>query len=346
MEAIKFQRLIKGLLILGFLAVSSSAFPQISSVIGANFIPSTAVNQLEMWQQDTFDPRTIDRELGWAEQIGMNTMRVYLHHLAWKQDPSGFKLRVDHYLKIADKHGIRTMFVFFDDCWRDTYKAGKQPEPFPSVHNSQWLKDPGGVIDQQPELMDTLELYVRDILQTFGSDKRVIIWDLYNEPGHFGHGDKSFPLLKNVVKWARQVKPSQPITIGVWSNDPKFAAFNKYQLENSDVISFHNYQDTLSLKAALDTLTKKGKPVICSEYMKRPTGSNFQTQLPIFKRYGVGAINWGLVAGKTQTNYPQGNKGGEQEPTLWYHDIFRKNGIPFNSKEVEAIRTHSLTNTK
>ncbi len=305
-------------------------------ILGANFIPSTAVNQLEMWQAETFDPITIDHDLGYAEGIGMNTMRVYLHHVAWQIDPLGFKNRVNQYLTIANKHHIKTMFVFADDCWMDTYHAGKQPDPVPSVHNSQWLKDPGSLIDKEPLLMDTLQTYVKDIMQTFGKDKRILMWDLYNEPGHFGRGEKSWTLLKNVVRWAREVKASQPITIGLWN--PEFTAFNRFQLENSDVITFHNYRDTVSLKKALDTLVNRRKPVICTEYMKRPNGSTFENCLPIFKRYGVGAISWGLVAGKTQTNYPQGNKGGEPEPKLWYHDIFRKDGSPFDPREIEVIK--------
>lgn len=305
---------------------------------GANFIPSTAVNQLEMWQADTFDTTAINRELGYAEQIGFNIMRVYLHHVAWQQDSIGFKERIRQYLTIADRHQIKTMFVFFDDCWNDDYHPGPQPAPRLSVHNSRWLKDPGNGIDNNPALMDTLKWYVKDILNTFKEDERVSIWDLYNEPGHFGHGDKSWPLLRNVVKWARDVNPEQPITIGVWTKEKDFTAFNQFQLENSDVISFHNYRDTVSLKQALDTLVRMGRPVICTEYMKRPNGSTFQHCLPIFKRYGVGAINWGLVAGKTQTNYPQGNKGGEPEPAVWYHDIFHKDGTPFDPKEMEQIK--------
>lgn len=308
-----------------------------SSIIGANFTPSTAVNQLEMWQAETFDLATIDKELAYAEKCRMNTVRVYLHHVAWQSSPVDFKKRIDQYLIIANQHSIHTVFVFFDDCWADTYHSGNQPAPIQSVHNSRWLKDPGGLIDKEPKLMDTLEQYVKDVMHAFRKDKRILMWDLYNEPGHFGHGDKSWSLLRNVVKWARESKASQPVTIGVWN--PKFVDFNKFQLENSDVITFHNYQDTASLKLALDTLTKMGKPVICTEYMKRPNGSTFQTCLPIFKRYGVGAINWGLVAGKTQTNYPQGNKGGEPEPVVWYHDIFRKDGTPFDPAEIIAIES-------
>ena len=78
-----------------------------------NFQPSTAINQLEMFQAATFDPATIDKELGWAEGLGLNAMRVYLHHIAWTTDKAGFKKRLDQYLQIADKHGIKTIMVFF-----------------------------------------------------------------------------------------------------------------------------------------------------------------------------------------------------------------------------------------
>ncbi|MGO4291954.1 1,4-beta-xylanase [Chitinophaga sp. RAB17] len=303
---------------------------------GANFIPSTAVNQLEMWQEDTFDPTTIKTELGYAAAIGFNTMRVYLHHVAWQEDAAGFKNRIKQYLRIAASYNIKTIFVFFDDCWRDQYHPGTQPAPIPGVHNSGWLKDPGGYIDNNPALMDTLQWYVKDVLTTFENDERISMWDLYNEPGHFGHGDKSWPLLKNVVSWARAIQPSQPITIGIWNKD--FTAFNQFQLENSDVITFHNYRDTTSLLTAIDTLKGYKRPVICTEYMKRPNNSTFATHLPIFKVNSVGAINWGLVAGKTQTNYPQGNKGGEAAPALWYHDIFRPDGSPFDEQEISFIK--------
>ncbi|MFX1707210.1 1,4-beta-xylanase [Chitinophaga sp. CC14] len=307
---------------------------------GANFIPSTAVNQLEMWQGESFDPTTINRELGYAESIGFNVMRVYLHHVAWVQDPEGFKGRIKAYLKIAHGHHIKTMFVFFDDCWKDQYHAGPQPAPTPSVHNSGWLKDPGGLIDTNPALMDTLENYVKDVLQTFRKDKRVIAWDLYNEPGHFGHGDKSWPLLKNVVAWSRSIPLRQPVTIGIWNKD--FKAFNAFQLENSDVISYHNYRDSSSMRAAIDTLKGYGRPLFCTEYMKRVNQSTFMSVTPMLKKENVAAINWGLVAGKTQTNYPQGNKGGEPEPQIWYHDIFKKDGTPFSQQEIQIIRHLTL----
>jgi hypothetical protein len=101
-----------------------------------------SINQLEMWQADTFDPTTIDRELGWAESIGMNVMRVYLHDLVYQENKEGFLKRMDDFLKIADKHHIKILFVFFDSCWNDDPKLGKQPDPKPGVHNSGWARSP------------------------------------------------------------------------------------------------------------------------------------------------------------------------------------------------------------
>jgi hypothetical protein len=114
--------------------------------VGANFLPSTAINELEMWQAESFDTATIDRELGWAEGIGMNTMRVFLHNLVWEQDPKGFDHRVDEFLAIAARHHIRPVFVLFDSCWDPRPKLGPQHPPIPGVHNSGWVQAPGAEI--------------------------------------------------------------------------------------------------------------------------------------------------------------------------------------------------------
>ena len=197
---------------------------------GTNFNPSTAINQLETWQSETFDSETIDRELGWAADIGMNCMRVYLHHVAWDVDKEGFKKRIRQYLTIAQNHGIKTIFVFFDDCWNPTYQAGKQPEPKPGIHNSGWIRDPGDLLFEDSTLIYKLEDYVKDILITFKDDNRIIMWDLYNEPGNGNYKNKSLPLLVKVFEWGWEVRPSQPLSSGVWNKS--LNDLNKFQLEN------------------------------------------------------------------------------------------------------------------
>lgn len=304
---------------------------------GSDFIPSTAINQLEMWQAETFDTATINRELGWAESIGLNSMRVYLHHAAWEIDHEGFKDRVNQYLTIADKHGISTIFVFFDDCWNPTYQTGKQPEPKVGIHNSGWIRDPGDLIHQDSTLINTLEAYVKDVLKRFSGDKRIVLWDLYNEPGNSGYQNKSMPLLQQAFRWGREVNPSQPLSAGVWSKD--LVDLNNYQLANSDVITYHNYSDPKEHQQWIDSLRTYGGPLICTEYMARTRNSRFDNIMPLLKKENIGAYNWGLVSGKTNTIYAWDTPMSDgKEPKVWFHDIFRKDGTPYKKEEVKLIK--------
>jgi hypothetical protein len=304
-------------------------------LVGCNFTPSSAINQLEVWQEETFDPQTIDRELGWAEGIGFNTARVFLHDLAWEADVAGFKKRLDRYLEIADRHRIRTLFVLFDDCWTRHPKVGKQPQPIPGMHNSGWVQSPGEAVVVSPEYWDRLKRYVTDVVGSFGKDRRVLAWDLYNEPGNEKLGEKSLPLLRATFAWARAAAPEQPLTAGTWFNNAKL---NEFQMQASDVITFHNYDSADALRKQIHELKKLGRPVICTEYMARPRGSRFETHLPIFKEEHVGCYCWGFVSGKTQTIYPWGSPKGAPEPKLWFHDLFRKDGSVFDEKEIALIK--------
>jgi len=310
---------------------------------GCDFIPSSAINQLEMWQAETFDPETIGRELRWADEIGMNCMRVYLHHLAWEVDKEGFKKRMNQYLEIADKNGIKTIFVFFDDCWNPTYQAGKQPDPKPGIHNSGWVRDPGDLLFTEPGVITVLEEYVKDILTTFSEDKRIALWDMYNEPGNSGYENKSKPLLEKAFQWGREVNPSQPLSAGLWSYS--LTDLNKFQISHSDIITYHNYSNPANHQIMIDSLRQYNRPLICTEYMARKHNSLFTNIMPMLKEQNIGAINWGLVSGKTNTIYawdtpiPDGS-----EPELWFHDIFRKDGTPYRGDELQMILDLTGTN--
>ena len=307
-------------------------------LVGCNFIPSSAINELEMWQADTFDPATINRELGWAHGLGFNVIRVYLHNLAWETDKGGFKKRINEFLALADKHKIKVLLVMFDDCWLPDPQPGKQPEPIPGVHNSGWLRAPGPVVVADPSRWKALEDYEKDILTTFKNDSRILMWDLYNEPGNSDMTGITLPLLKKVFEWAWSVRPSQPLTCATWNKDKPYEPYNQFQLANSDVITFHNYSDATNLENEILALQKLGRPLVCSEYMARTNNSTFEKNLPVMKKYGVGAINWGLVSGKTNTIFPWGSKEGTPEPAIWFHDIFRKDGSAFSEKEVTLIK--------
>lgn len=308
-------------------------------IVGANFIPSTAINQLEMWQENTFDYATINIELKYAQGIGFNTMRVYLHSLAYKADPKGFKKRVNKYLEAANQHKIKTIFVIFDDVWDKSPKIGKQPEPKLGTHNSGWVQDPGDPASREVANFPELEIYVKDIIGTYKDDKRILMWDLYNEPGNSDKFSASVPLLKKVFVWAREINPSQPLTAGIWQWSKKFQELNVIQALNSDIITYHHYGEPVDHELVINLLKTHGRPMICTEYMARTRNSRFSNILPLLKNEKIGAINWGLVAGKSNTIY-EWNKPIENgdEPVEWFHDVFRKDGSPYKQDEVDLIK--------
>lgn len=308
-----------------------------SWITGANFLPSTAINQLEMWQRETFDTVTISRELGWAQDIGFNTLRVFLHSVAWKQDPEGFKSRMDQFLSIADRYHIQPLFVFFDDCWNKVPVAGKQAAPKPGVHNSGWVQDPGQPASNDTTLFPALEKYVTDVMTRFAHDKRILLWDLYNEPGNSGKRDSTLPLLKKVFQWARAVNPDQPISAGIWAWD--YEKLNAFQLMNSDIITYHDYEEPQWHRRVIELLKVHGKPLICTEYMARTRNSRFSNILPLLKKENVGAINWGFVSGKSNTIYAWDTPIADgSQPDEWFHDIFFSNGKAYREDEVNLIK--------
>lgn len=326
-------------------------------LVGSNYIPSSAINELEMWQPATFDPKRIDLELGWAQSLGLNTMRVFLHDLLWKQDPEGFKKRLDIFLQIAQKHKIRPLFVLFDSCWDPNPKLGKQHAPTPGVHNSGWVQSPGAEALKDPGEYPRLEAYVKGVVGAFASDKRILGWDVWNEPDNVNEGSyaRSEPpnkvelvqsLLPRVFEWAREAGATQPLTSGVWKGDwssiEKLGRTEKIQLEFSDVISFHSYDPPAVFEKRVLSLQQYHRPILCTEYMARGNGSTFQGTLPIAKKYHVAAINWGLVAGKTQTYLPWDswkNPYTHRQPAMWFHEIFRTNGQPYSQDEATFIRS-------
>ncbi|MFZ9938086.1 MAG: 1,4-beta-xylanase [Luteolibacter sp.] len=335
-------------------------------LVGCNYLPATAINQHEMWSAKTWDPATIARELDLARDTGFNTLRVYLHDRTHAEDPAGLLNRMDEFLKMSSTRGIKPMFVFFDACWLPPNKMPTLiPEPRPGTHNSGWLQSPGYDLVQgyasDPRLQERLKSYVQAVLRKFAADSRVRCWDLFNEPGNAAHlrfndqggenpGEHRAPftfdgdlaLLKDVFRWARDVAPSQPLTSGVWkwerAEDHPIA---RTQLENSDIISFHSYSALGRMKKSVQTLRAGagGRPLLCTEYMARHTGSTFEDILPFLAAENIGAINWGFVDGKSQTRYSWGSWRKPESPDAqWFHDIYQRDGKPYRPGEVELIR--------
>ena len=326
-------------------------------IVGCNYVPANAINQLEMWQADTFSPELIDKELGWAENLGFNTLRVFLHYLPWKEDKEGFYDRVDQFLSICDKHSIKVMLILFDDVWHPIPKLGTQPEPTKGVHNSGWVQCPGKEILGDVAAHEQLKPYVQETVERYGEDNRVLIWDLYNEPANPNSGsygsielkDKekfSLMLLKKAFEWAREINPSQPICSDVWraaghADLTKLDAVDKFCYEESDLINFHVYAGLETTKRLVESLKVSKRPLVCTEYMARTAGSTFESILPHLKLQNVAAYNWGFVNGKSNTIYPWASwqKPFEEEPKVWFHDIFRQDGTPFSREEIYLIKS-------
>lgn len=329
--------------------------------LGANFLPANAINQLALWQD--LDEARIALELGWAADLGMNMMRVFLHDALWRADAADFKRRIDRFLDIASRHGIRAMFVLFDSCWSPVHALGPQRPPIPGVHNSGWVQGPGAeILGDHERHVDSLKAYVTDIVGHFAQDARVAVWDVWNEPdnggGGFGFYDKvetprKFAavdaLLPQVFAWARSVAPSQPLTSGVWIGDDWALAsttlnsIQRTQLEQSDVTSFHDYSWPEKFEARIRQLQTWGRPLLCTEYMARGLGSVFDGALPVAARHRVGMINWGFVDGLSQTKFPWDSwvRPYNQMPVgvwHWFHDILHPDGTPYREQELACLR--------
>jgi len=360
--------------LLAFLALYSGAWSQTSRwsedkanawygqqswLVGSNYIPRSAINQLEMWQEATFNPDQIDKELAWAEAIGMNTMRVFLHDLLWQQDAAGYRRRLDQFLTIASRHHIRPLFVLFDSCWDPLPQLGPQHPPIPGVHNSGWVQSPGAKALADPSQYPRLKAYVQGVVGAFAKDDRILGWDVWNEPGADNAGSyaqtelkreekiaRVAALLPQVFAWAREVNPTQPLTSGVWDIDTskkesEIGDLQRIQLRESDIITFHNYSWPEDFKSEVEWLRKYNRPIICTEFMARSIGSTFDTILPIAKQERVGVINWGFVAGKTQTYLPWESWQHPyilDQPPVWFHEVLHADGTPYRQAEVDLIK--------
>lgn len=338
-------------------AKANSWYAQQPWLVGSNYVPKNAINQLEMWQETSFDPTQIETEFTWAEGLGMNTMRVFLHDLLWQQDASGFEKRIDQFLQIASRHHIRPMFVLFDSCWDPLPRLGPQHPPIPGVHNSGWVQSPGATALGDASQYPRLKSYVQGIVSAFAKDDRILAWDVWNEPGadnasSYGSAElkdktaRVTALLPQVFEWARAVNPTQPLTSGVWAADTSqdgkdLGELQQIQVRESDIITFHNYTWPEFFQREVNWLKKYNRPVICTEYMARPAGSTFDAILPIAKQERVGAINWGFVAGKTQTYLPWESWEHpyiHDQPPVWFHEVLRSDGTPYRQAEVDLIQ--------
>ncbi len=361
-------------------------YAELPWLVGCNYYPATAINQIDMWQKSTWDPKQIKKELDWAQDLGMNTLRVFLHDMVWADDEKGFYRRMDQFLDICAERGIRPWFVFFDDCHYPNPKLGVQPKPVREFHNSGWVNCPARDVamryakgEASEAEVAQLKGYVQRTMARFANDERVLMWEMYNEPGRGNGengdmgdsavptniGDQSAQLIFDSWGWAREVNPSQPITSctrgSVGKNN---IAINHI---NSDLFSIHSYQAPDALREHITEYKAEGRPIIVTEWLARG-GSTPQKCLPVMKEMGVGAVNWGFVSGKSATiwswksrlkdgvtrNLNQERADGNvveegeafPEPAVWFHDLYRMDGTPYDQAEIDTFKELTKGNKK
>ncbi len=318
---------------------------------GANYIPSSAVNQLEMFQPATFDLARNEQEIALAASLGLNVLRIFLHDLLWPQP--GFLDRFDQILSLAEANQIRILPVLFDSCWDPEPVPGPQLAPIPGVHNSRWVQSPGRTLLTNPAAEPALAAYVQGVVAAFRDDPRILAWDLWNEPDNgWGAYAATEPpdklthverLLPKVFAWARAAEPTQPLTSALWAGDfARPSPIQRIQLNESDILSFHNYELPESFLSRIASLRPHRRPILCTEYMARQQGSTLAAILPLAQRERVAAIHWGLVAGKTQTWLPWDSWQHPyltSQPSVWCHDLFHPDLTPYREDEANLLRS-------
>jgi len=313
---------------------------------GFNYVPANAVSYTEMWMDYSFDPALIDAELALAREIGFNCTRVVLPFVVWEQEPEAFKQRLETFLEICCRRGIRVMPALFDDCAFGPITdpvCGKQSDMVPGFYANGWTPSPGHGMVRDPSTWARLERYVKDIIGTFRDDPRLWVWDLYNEPTNgiivgetkIPLGDFSLPLLEKTILWAREMNPTQPLTVGEWSDNAKL---NGIIRSFSDIVTFHDYTKAEDLQTRICAIKSLGRPAICTEWLNRNTGSTVAECLPIFRGENIGAMHWGLVNGKTQTHLNWGHLPGDPDPVIWQHDLFHADQTPYDSAEIRLLK--------
>lgn len=340
-------------------------------ICGCNFLPSTAVNFLDMWHPASFDAATIRRELGWAAGIGFNALRTNLPFTVWQHAPERLLEAIEAFLAIAAECRLRTVFCLFDDCEFSGAAPvfGPQPAPVPGVHNSRAIGSPGrdAVLDRRQ--WPAFEAYVQAVIRRFAADPRILFWDLYNEPGNrmiFGPAgyrqfdaaleEHSIELMTETFRWARALDPAQPLSVAAWfvpnaaetGQRAYSTVADRTALAHSDITTFHAYVPCERARELIGQLRPLGRPMLNTEWMARTLGSRIDDQLELYRSERIGAFQWGLVQGRTQTHHPwpspvpnlsaaggRATVGGGSD--VWFHDLLRPDGTPYRPAEVRLI---------
>ena len=331
---------------------------------GSNFIGSDCANRFDMWQSYDSEKHleTADRELALAKDIGFNTIRIWLIFEAWLGEPEFFMDILEKYIALADKHGQYVMPVLtseedlprgeFSDfvpkkIGKQDYALGYHQGRFPLSEEEKQKKEYHYA--QSPILRDKFWEMIKNVVTKYAHDKRIVCWNVYNEPG-ITLGQDSIPILETMFETVRACDPEQPVTADVWRsplNDKLRSPEEERALELSDIISFHSYSKLPKFCNTVDQLRMYGRPMICTEWLHRINHNNVYDIYPLMYMLGIGNLCWGFVVGKTQTNEPwdvmweqyyDPECQVDYDFTKWQHDLFRPNLRPYDPHEIEIIK--------
>ena len=328
-------------------------------VRGFNYLPSNCTFQHEMWQEYGFEERmeVMEKEIALAQSVGFNSVRMAMYFEPWKADRDGYMARLERVLQLLDSHGFTMMAKFGNDC---TVPKEEYAAPVLGPQKTDWgyhggVKrsphraglDVGWIPMDDPVLEPQYYEWLRDIISAHKDDPRVVVWNLWNEPGNTKRFDLSEKYLRRFFEIAREIAPIQPLTADSW-----LMTFNKdltdplsnlrdiefLAMELSDIVSFHHYGKAEKTEEIILELEKHRRPIFCTEWLHRPNQSTFATHLPIFEKHRVAAYNWGLVLGRTQTNLSWEKR--DANPPLWQHDLFYGDYTPYDPQELRQIQEY------
>lgn len=324
---------------------------------------SDCANRVDQWQEYGFEERfeTAQRELALAEETGFNSIRIIPEFFVWKEEHDGFMERFERYVEAAHQHGISCMVVLGNDCMppkeeaKKRMKLGEQEVDWGyhggrKVSQHGVFEGPGYHLLDEPEYARQYDAFVRELVTKYRDDERILIWDVYNEAGNSNRGSMSLPHMARFFEIIRQIDPIQPLTACVWThlkNPEELPEIERYALEHSDIVSYHNYTSYMDNIEILRNLKKFGRPIINTEWLGRCMGNTVEELFPLFYLEKIGCYNWGFVAGKYQTYEPWESAWTHysQDPehfvcdfTKWLHDLYRPSLRPYDPKEIDIIK--------
>lgn len=329
---------------------------------GCNYMCADCVNRVDQWQSLHFEEylKTTEEELKVMKELGFNSVRLILEYVVWKEEHDSFLERFDRYIELCHKYGISCMIVLANDCmppktelWKMPY-IGEQHYDWGyhggrkhSQHGGHSCPAPHYYLDDEESRKDYFKM-VEEIVTMYKDDERILMWDLFNEPGNSNRRDITMPNLKAMFEVVRKINPSQPLTVAAWwcGEDRRFNnELDQFALENSDIISYHNYGRYEEHIQVIKYLKSLGRPIVNSEWLARCTDNTVFDNFPLFYLENIGSYNWGFVAGKYQTyepyeahwNWYRDDKNAPIDFTKWFHDLYRPSLRPYDPRETELI---------